>query len=243
MYSSSLGLAFCVLSPVASGVMPLRVSSRRFSSYSLRRVVVACLLVVLQWLETVAGSGAAATTLSIKLACCSLDRGGEDSVLPLSGHRGGGEDGELRSALALCRSLENEVVETAVVFGSIFSVVLCRASAGSPSTFLAEGQLLRALVLVAWYQLPYSLLAVVPYGRPYSSFSAGGFVGITPSGVVPGGGVDARASKLKIDPGGEGPDGVPLFCFEVLYAKVEDHIAISLFCEVHPVKCNPTAEG
>ena len=108
---------------------------------------------------------------------------------------------------------------------------------------MSEWRLLRALVLgTARFHLPLNLLADEPYWRPFSCFDAGRSICTTPSGLVPGGGVDARDLKLQFVDGGVGPDRVLLFCFKVLYAKLEMYILFSIFFEVLHVICKPTAE-
>jgi hypothetical protein len=223
--------------------MPLGISSPELVSFLLRRVVLVLLLVVLQWKKPEAGVSAAATIPPIKLCVDSPDRGDAICILPCPSHRGDEENGERRLADALCRSAEWEEAETVVVFWSTSSVALHRPRAGLPLTFMAEWRLLRALVSVAArHHLTLNLLAGVPYGSPFLSFIAGSSVCTTPSGLVPGGGVDARDSKLLFVVGGVGPDRFLCFCFKVLYAKSEDGVVISAFFGVLFVLCNPTAE-
>jgi hypothetical protein len=64
-------------------------------------------------------------------------------------------------------------------------------------------------------------------GRPHISFDAESSVCITPSDLVPGGGVNPYDLKHKIGSSGEGPDVVFLFYFKVLCAKSEDYDVIS----------------
>jgi hypothetical protein len=72
------------------------------------------------------------------------------------------------------------------------------------------------------------------------NFYTGSSVCITTSGLVPGGGVDARTLKLKIDFDGEELlDGVFPFCLEGLCAKSEDYDVILVFLWVLVI-CKPT---
>lgn len=90
---------------VASGFVPLGISSPAISSCFRWRLMAVWLLVVLQWKEPEAGGSTASTSPSIKLVC-SPDRDDGVNVLHLPGHRGGGEDEEHRFAAVLCGSAE-----------------------------------------------------------------------------------------------------------------------------------------
>lgn len=227
---------------MASGVMPFGILSLGFGSDLRRRVVVICLLVVLHRWEPETSCGMATTIPSIKLLLLSPDRGGTVGVLPPS-HRGGGVKGKLRFAATLCRSEEREDGKTAAVFWSGSSVALRRHRVGPPPTLLAEWRLLRALVLAtARCHLTFNLQADVPCRRPFICFVAGSPSCITPSGFVPGRGVDAGDLKLELVSGGEGPDCFSLFSFEVLYAMWEDYIVIFTFFEILHVFCKPTVD-
>jgi hypothetical protein len=82
----------------------------------------------------------------------------------------------------------------------------------------------------------------MPKERSFTSFDAGISTCTTPSGLVPGGGVGARAQKLHFISGGQGLDGIFLFYFEVLYAKLEDYIVIFIFFRILLVKCITNAD-
>lgn len=92
------------------------------------------------------------------------------------------------------------------------------------------------------FHLIFNLQADVSFRRPFASCVAGASVCTTPSGHVPGGGVNARDLELKIHSGGEGPDGFFLFYFEVLSVKLEAYVIFAFSSEVLLVKCNPTAD-
>jgi hypothetical protein len=95
---------------------------------------------------------------------------------------------------------------------------------------MAEWQPLRVLVPESTRcHLTINPLAGEPYGRPFISFNAGISVSITPSVLVPGGGVNARDLKIKFVCGGEGPDGFFVFCSNVLCANWEHYSVIYLF--------------
>jgi hypothetical protein len=77
-------------------------------------------------------------------------------------------------------------------------VALRQPNADMALTSMAEWRLLRPLVSdTARCHLTLNLPAGVLYESPFTSFDAGSSVYIIPSGLVPGGGVDARAPKLK----------------------------------------------
>jgi len=82
--------------------MPFGISPLVSLSYFQRWVVVVCLLVLLQWMKPEAG--AAATVPSIKLSLGASDREDLVDFVPLLGHRGGGNEEELRSAVFPFRS-------------------------------------------------------------------------------------------------------------------------------------------
>ena len=71
------------------------------------------------------------------------------------------------------------------------------------------------------------------------SFGAGSSVDVTPSDRFPGGDEGTRALKpLAIGGVEEGPDGIFLFRYEVLFEKSEDGSVISFFFDVFYVNCN-----
>jgi hypothetical protein len=89
---------------------------------------------------------------------------------------------------------------------------------------------LRVLVSeTAQCHLTLNLLSGEPYGMPFISFDDGISVNITPSGLVPGGGIDARDLELKFVCGGQGPYGFFIFCFKVICENWEDCFVISFF--------------
>jgi hypothetical protein len=104
---------------------------------------------------------------------------------------------------------------------SASSAALRRPQATSPSTSMAEGRLLRALTSACWRHLLFNLPAGVPTGRPFYCFSAACPSCSVPSGVVPGDGVDGRASRHQPEIGGEGLDRVFQFSFRVLSAILQ----------------------
>jgi hypothetical protein len=77
---------------------------------------------------------------------------------------------------------------------------------------------------------------------PYNRFDAGSSVYLTPSGLVPDGDADAHVLKLKIIDGGEGPDLVLPFSFEVLCVNLKDYVVTFVFFGILYVSCKPTAE-
>jgi hypothetical protein len=89
-------------------------------------VVALLLLAALRWSEPEATGGKASTPPQIKLACCSLDLGGEAWIPPLLEHRGGGDEEERLSQAAVGGSTERAAVhlraqrtatEIAMIFG------------------------------------------------------------------------------------------------------------------------------
>jgi hypothetical protein len=82
----------------------------------------------------------------------------------------------------------------------------------------------------------------VPKERSFTTFDEGMSTCTTPSGLVPGDGMGARAQKLQFISGGQGLDGIFLFYFEVLYAKLEDYIVIFIFFRILLVKCITNAD-
>jgi hypothetical protein len=92
---------------VEYGVMPSRVWQQWSWSCSLRLVVALLLqLAALRWSEPEATGGKDSTPLPIKLACCSLDLGGEAWIPPLLEHRGGGDEEERLGQAAIGGSTE-----------------------------------------------------------------------------------------------------------------------------------------
>lgn len=199
------------------------------------------LSVVLWWAEPEAELVVLIRISVNKLAFVSSTGRGVAVAVPLQRHRGVGFEAEQRCADFLFRSVEREVVKTAAVFWSRFSVALRQPSAGLPPTLMAEWRLLGALVsATARCHLILNLQASVPNRRPFMSFVAESSVCITPSGHVPGGGVDACVLELKLFPGGERPNCVSSCSFEVLFAKLEDYVVIYIFFKVLLVLCIPT---
>jgi hypothetical protein len=76
--------------------------------------------------------------------------------------------------------------------------------------------------------------------RRIFDLGAGSFVGVTPSGFVPGGGVGAGAARSPVTGGvDEGLDCSCKFLVWVMYAKSEDYVVFSVFLWVLRVTCSP----
>jgi hypothetical protein len=83
------------------------------------------------------------------------------------------------------------------------------------------------------------LQATMPSRRIFD-LGAGSFVGVTPSGFVPGGGVGAGAARSPVTGGvDEGLDCSCKFLVWVMYAKSEDYVVFSVFLWVLRVTCSP----
>ena len=84
-----------------------------------------------------------------------------------------------------------------------------------------------------------NLQAAVPIRRPLSSSVVASIVASSPSGFVPGDGVDGRCVELFVD-GGVGPDCAFFSSVKVLSVMTRDLVVIFLLFEVLDVICNPT---
>ena len=85
----------------------------------------------------------------------------------------------------------------------------------------------------------FNLQAGVPLRRPFLSSGVASSVAPSPSGRVPGGGVDGHGVELFVL-GGVGPDCVPFSLVKVLFVIARDLVVIFCFFEVLVVICNPT---
>ena len=89
------------------------------------------------------------------------------------------------------------------------------------------------------HQSVFNLQAGVPLWRPFFSSDVASFVAPSPSGHVPGYGVDGRCVELFVL-GGVGPDCIPISLVKVLFVIARDLVVIFFFFEVLVVICNPT---
>jgi hypothetical protein len=85
----------------------------------------------------------------------------------------------------------------------------------------------------------FNLQARVPLWRPFSSSAAATNVAPSPSGLVPGDGVDGRCVELLIS-GGEGSDCIPISLGKILFVKSKDLVVTVFYFEALDVICNST---
>lgn len=96
----------------------------------------------------------------------------------------------------------------------------------------------RSVPWCSWRHGIFYLQADVPVRRPFFSSAAALYVELSPSGLVPGDGVDGRC-ELCIH-GGEGPNCIPNILVEVLSVISRDLVVFLFIFEVLVVCCNPT---
>ena len=96
----------------------------------------------------------------------------------------------------------------------------------------------RSVPWCSWRHDVFNLLADVPVRRSFFSFAAVFYVELSPSGHVPGDGVDGRCELCFH--GGEGPNCVPKYLVEVLSLIARDLVVFLFYFEVLVVCCNPT---
>jgi hypothetical protein len=208
-----------------------------FSGQIRRCLVVFFLVVVLQWLETLAARWIAA---SYSINKAALGRSAHGSHFPplCFSVRGDSEKMELVKVFCSAADLQQGSLEAPIG----------RASAAAPSLLpllMVEGRPLppsssATALFGRSLQVILNLQAVVPYRRPCCSSSAGSRC-VESSGIVPDVDVVGRAVALRQSGEGAGPDGFSQFTFRVLSAKCKDWSVIFSFFLVLVVICNSTA--